>query len=704
MEYSEKKFAISANRKALAAWTVVGIVLSAAYAIEIVKELRTIGYYATFLGFCWIPYVLGLIVLKVRGMHTRMYKEILGIGYSAFFCFVMMTTNTVLAVMYVVPIAGMLILYKSRNFLVRCGIIHMLILIAAIVKNYLSGMNTPSDVTNYEIQVIALLLCYMAYILSTNHLIQSENAMVGAVNSNLDKVINTIEQVKVASTSVVDGVTVVRELSDENKEGAELVVDSMEELSENSEVLSQKIDSSMEMTENINGQVENVVELSERMAAIINGSVEHATTSTEALSDVVESTNVMAQLSTDVEQILGEFRNQFEMVKQETGTIESITSQTNLLALNASIEAARAGEAGKGFAVVADEIRNLSMGTQNSSNSILGALGHLEDTSDKMTESITTILNLIQETLEKMKQVNTSVGSIAADSKLLGDEMQVVESAIRTVESSNANMVDNMKQVQNIMETMVDSVKNSEATTKTMLSKYAETSRNVLLIEDVVGKLVEELGAGGFMGVKDIQKGMSLAIIPEGNAGHGTREYITEVVATATGEDTIYIAATGSAESYFEGMGQKIRYNVRVTVDNTVYQWKDAKISHAKSDGEPVYRIEVEGNPEVVNRRKYPRLPMTNSCRIDVKSENKTYQGRMVNISAGGFAFACADADFADAVGKRVGITIQDFDMDDDTFKGTVIRSSDDNGTYIVGCRMPEDDMNIRDYVQEKIG
>ena len=52
MEYSEKKFAISANRKALVAWTVVGIVLSAAYAIEIVKHLRTIGYYATFLGFC----------------------------------------------------------------------------------------------------------------------------------------------------------------------------------------------------------------------------------------------------------------------------------------------------------------------------------------------------------------------------------------------------------------------------------------------------------------------------------------------------------------------------------------------------------------------------------------------------------------------------------------------------------------------------
>ncbi len=701
MEYSEKKFAISANRKALATWTVVGIVLSAAYAIEIIKELRTIGYYAAFLGFCWIPFILGLVVLKVRGMHTRMYKEILAIGYSAFFAFVMMTTNTVLAVMYVLPVAGMLILYKNRNFLIRCGIIHMLIVIAAIIKNYMSGMDTPSDVTNYEIQVIALLMCYMGYVLSTNHLIQSENAMVGAVNSNLDKVINTIEQVKVASTAVVDGVTVVRELSDENKEGAELVVDSMEELSENSEVLSQKIDSSMEMTENINGQVENVVELSDRMATIINGSVEHATTSTAALSDVVESTNVMAQLSADVEQILGEFRNQFEMVKQETGTIENITSQTNLLALNASIEAARAGEAGKGFAVVADEIRNLSMGTQNSSNSIMGALGHLEDTSDKMTESITTILNLIQETLEKMKQVNTSVSGIAADSKLLGDEMQVVESAIRTVESSNANMVENMKQVQSIMETMVDSVKNSEATTKTMLSKYAETSRNVINIEDVVGKLVEELGAGGFMGVKDIRSGMSLAIMPEGSVGRDTREYITEVVATE--EDTIYVASSTGSESYFEAMGHKTRYNVRVTVDNTMYQWKDARISHTKKDGEAVYRIDVEGNPEVVNRRKYPRLPMTNACRIDVKTENKTYQGRMVNISAGGFAFACRDVAFADAVGKRIEITIQDFGVVSGALKGAIIRSSDDDGTYIVGCRMPEDSMQIRDYVQEKM-
>ena len=76
----------------------------------------------------------------------------------------------------------------------------------------------------------------------------------------------------------------------------------------------------------------------------------------------------------------------------------------------------------------------------------------------------------------------------------------------------------------------------------------------------------------------------------------------------------------------------------------------------------------------------------------------------MVNISAGGFAFACRGQEFADAKGELVEITIKDFSLlNDKPLIGVVIRSSEDKGTHIVGCRMPEDNLEIQKYVSEKM-
>lgn len=702
MEYNEEYFAKSANRKAMIIWMTLGIVLTVAYMLEVVKGLRTMGYYLTFVSVCWAPFLIGLVVLKLKGWTTPVYKEVIAIGYGIFYTFVMMTSTSMLSVMYILPLTSMLVLFKNRNFIMRCGVANFIVIIVSIVKNYNAGINAPSDISNYEIQVAAIMLCYAGYILSINHLNRSDGAMINSVKGNLQKVILTIEQVKGASTSIVDGVTVVRELSEENKEGANTVVQSMEELAENNKLLNQQIDSSMDMTEDIDGQVENVAELTERIVKIIDGSVAHAASSSEELANVVESTNVMAQLSSEVEKILGEFRVKFDMVKQETGTIANITSQTNLLSLNASIEAARAGEAGRGFAVVADEIRNLSMGTKTSSGSIMEALQHLENTSDKMTEAVTTILKLIYETLEKMKTVNANVGIIAEDSRQLGREIQVVDTAIKKVESSNKNMVDNMKHVKDIMVTVTESVQNSETTTKTMLSKYAETSRNVANIESVVGKLVEELGAGGFMGIKDLRKGMNLSVTASGNNGAGMQTYNTVIAETEDGG--ILIEWSGQAETFVKSRGTKSGYKVNITVDNAMYAWEDVQISQVKKDGIRYYRLLVNGNPRVVNRRKYPRLPMNSACKLVLKKGNRSLEGNVVNISAGGFAFSSAAREFADALGEQVEMTIQDFSLlEGEALQGIIIRSTDDDGRFIVGCRMPEDNMRIRDYVKERV-
>jgi len=518
------------------------------------------------------------------------------------------------------------------------------------------------------------------------------------VESNLDKVVNTVKQVKDASNSVVDGVTVVRELADENKQGATTVVESMDTLVDKSKILSEKIDSSMEMSEDINGQATNVAELIENIVGIIEKSASNAGSSSDELKKAVASINEMAKLSTEVDEVLKEFRNKFQQVKEETGTIESITSKTNLLALNASIEAARAGDAGKGFAVVADEIRNLSMGTQASSQSIMEALMLLEETSEKMTQSITTILSLIVENLEVMKNVNDKVDVIVDDAKSLDGEIQIVDSAMKNVENANKNMVDNMKQIQDIMTAMTDSVVDSETITATMLSKYDETARNVILIENVVGKLVEELGDGGFMNLEDVKAGMTI-IIKANDTGKEVKTVVSGRV-----DDKIVVNADSYTDALFAGNTKKKKFNVQVIVNNAVYVWNDIQVIRTDKRNEPHYQLIIEENPKVLNRRKFPRLPMNNTCEITILETKKAYVGRMVNISAGGYAVACKDEIFAQSLGKNVKIKIHDFNViEERELFGTIIRCTDNKGMYIMGCRMPEDNKVIMDYVERKM-
>ena len=693
MGYYEKEFAKKANKKAMIMWMILILVFSIVYIVEVAKGQKTLLFFVGMELVSWGPFVLGLMVIKLKGWQTKLYQDIACIGYGLYYLYIMLASEEMLVFTYVLPMVGIMIIFKNQGLILRCGAFNVVLLSVCIIRNCMNGMNSPQEIFNYEMQVGIILLCYMGYIVSIKHLSVSDSTLLESIKDNLDKVTTTVEKVKIASNSVVDGVTVVRELADENREGAKQVVESMGDLAEKNRMLSQRIDSSMEMTKDIDQQVENVASLVENIVQISEKSEEHANSSAIELEKVVESTNAMAKLSTEVETVLNEFKNQFERVKQETGTIENISSQTNLLALNASIEAARAGEAGKGFAVVADEIRNLSMGTQNSSNGIMEELKNLEDTSDKMTESITTILKLISETLETMQAVNSSVRMIADDSKELGNEIQIVDDAMKSVEGSNKNMVENMNQVQDIMVTMTESVVESENTTNSMLSKYEETARNVINIEGVVGALVEELGEGGFMSEQDIEEGMKVKLAEEGS----NRELHTEVAEIREG--CIWIPSDARTDLFLEGEIKKKRYVAQIVVNNSVYVWEHAFIGRKDK---MTYELELEGTPKVVNRRKHPRLPMTNSCDILLKSKNHSFAGRMVNISAGGFAFACRGQEFADAKGEVVQITIKDFALlNDKPLTGVVIRSSNDNGTYVVGCRMPEDHLEIQKYVKE---
>ncbi len=699
--YDEKYFNAKANRRAGTTWLVLMIIVTIYYSVKVGEGIVRSSWYTIFMIFGWIQYFVAGIMLKIKGMDYRGYRWQLGIGYLIFYAIIAWTALDQVSYIFILPLISIIILYKDPKLIKWMMWLTMFVLITSnVYKGRVKGMMEFVSSIDGALQFAIVLCCYACTNMAIKHLVESDGALTGSITANLDRVIQTVEQVKGASNAIVDGVTVVRELAEENKEGANDVVKGMRELSDNNDVLNDKTMSSMEMTSAIDAQVKNVAVLMEDVVGLIGASVEHANISSEELVEVVDTTNKMAELSKQVEDILDEFKEVFDNVKEETGTIEGITSKTNLLALNASIEAARAGEAGKGFAVVADEIRGLSAGTQESSSRIMAALGHLEETSGKMLESIEETVDLIQLCMDKVAHVNKSVTDITNDATSLGENIKVVDSAVKEVETSNKTLVDNMKQVCDVMEVMTGSINSAEETTKTMLSKYDESARSAISIENVVGQLMEELGVGGFMGVQDVKSGMKIAVAFE-NAGSSKKsEYIGEVV--EHDEKNIFVQIENQGQAIFDKKDKHAICQLRIVVDNVLYCWDETEIHFTKENEQGNYRLVIDKNPQVFNRRKYPRMPLSNNCSIRMKGTDTVYQGRMVNISANGFAFAVKEEVFADSKRNDVSIKVERFHiLEGKELEGCIIRSSNNGGEYIVGCRMPQDNETIKEYVSK---
>lgn len=694
MTYDENVFKEKANRKARKIWIVFAVLLSANYGSDASGGLYPTTSYLIFLALCWLPLIFGEVLLRVKGWATELYRYDLVIGYGIFYTFVICTTASPIAFTYILPVTSLLVLYKNRKFMINCGIVNSLIIVGAAVYRYMLGFNSASDMKNYQLQLSCIILCYICYVMSIRHLNESDGAMTDSIKADLHRVVTTVEQVKTSSNTILDGITVVRELASENKHGSDMVMLGMNELTDNNHMLQDRTTSSTQMTSDIRAQVENVVALISEMVSLVGKTESHSSVSAKDLQSLVSTATTMSELSTELENVLQNFQQEFGMVKQETGTIEKITNQTNLLALNASIEAARAGEAGKGFAVVADQIRTLSTETHASSGQIREALSRLDATSAKMTASIEKTLKLIQVTLEKVTHTGENVNQIASDSAQLGRHIQVVDNAIKEVESSNTQLVSNMEQVSNIVETITGCIAHSSQTSERMLSKYEETASNINTIEDVMENMMCDLGIGGFMGIEDIQPGMKIDLKV---AGQGDTEYLGELI------EQIPEGLLVSCQKEL-ALTDTASCTLQITAGNILYCWDKAVISPAPEKGAHAFKIIINTRPRINNRRKYPRMDLNNACTIKFKNSDTEYAATMDNISANGFAFLATDNIFTQSKNASITVTIHDFALPDhNVLEGRIIRCSDDNGLFIVGCQMPEDNFYILEYVEKNL-
>ena len=466
MDYNENEFKAKANIKARRIWLVFALLLSANYGTDVSQGGYPSTNFIIFLILCWVPFFAGDLLLRIRGKADDRYRYALVVGYGIFYTFLICTTDSPIAFTYILPVVSLLVLYKDRKFMVGCAIANIAsVIISVIYHLVVLGQNTATDQKNYQLQIACLLLCYIGYIMSIRHLIESDGALTNSIKADLKRVVTTVEQVKTASNTIMDGITVVRELATENKHGSDIVVDGMNKLTDHNGQLQSRTASSQEMTGDINSQVQNVASMINDMVSLTAESGKHAKTSSVDLESLVQTAGTMADLSNEVEHILDAFKAEFETVKQETGTIDSISSQTNLLALNASIEAARAGEAGKGFAVVAEEIRKLA---EQSAASAVSTRELIEGSIHDVEEGNKAVA-LVSETLD---EVIKGINDIADTSKSLSENSQSQATAMEQAEQG-------VNQISEVVQSNSAMAQETSATSEE-LSAQAETLDNLV--------------------------------------------------------------------------------------------------------------------------------------------------------------------------------------------------------------------------------
>ncbi|MFA9560607.1 methyl-accepting chemotaxis protein [Evansella sp. AB-rgal1] len=276
---------------------------------------------------------------------------------------------------------------------------------------------------------------------------------VNTVNEEVQTVLVSQEEIKVAINEVAVGSQTQTEQVSEIMISTVETKDSMEKLSH---VLTTLEKESRESNELAGQGQHQVLELTKDITSLKN-IVQELKQTFDILTDTIVETNTL------------------------TGNISDITEQTNLLALNASIEAARAGESGRGFSVVADEIRKLAVTTSETANKIKSNLSKLNKSNSAAVEKVALSDSFITKGITSTEEVTTYFEQIKTMLADLGNTVQ-----------SSTELADNAKNKSIIVESATNNFAAIIEETSASLEEVSSTIDNLTENYHSIAKIMDK--------------------------------------------------------------------------------------------------------------------------------------------------------------------------------------------------------------------
>jgi twitching motility protein PilJ len=279
-------------------------------------------------------------------------------------------------------------------------------------------------------------------------------AIADSFNFMIAELRRIIGQVKQVTVQVTSAATTTQESSSE-------LVHKAEQQSEQIHITSQALE---EMTVSIQEVSQGAV----MSASVAQQSLVNARQGAKAVQDTIKGMN---RIREQVQETSGHIRRLGES-SQEIGEIvqliDEIADQTSILALNASIQAATAGEAGRGFAVVAEEIEQLAERASQATAKIASLVKSIQAGTN---EAISAMEENNKEVVEGSKlalQAGQSLTEIENVSARLAELIQSISQASRKQTTSSETLSQAMTDISHIIQETTSGIQQSARTVNSL--------------------------------------------------------------------------------------------------------------------------------------------------------------------------------------------------------------------------------------------